>query len=291
MFPLGWLHASHVFLPHNRSAVWRPRRLWSFSRQVDADCEAQHRPCAGRERLALVARACLWLPHLHQVCSYLVTKLWQFTHSPVFRAMVQFRQIKRSWPHLSTQARERLFFFYWRIFQAFRRNSCWFVGFQSLLNNVCWYRQIKDLSVWAVESFRQTLPGPQIIRMLFASKKRPPLINIFCQNWSKPQIVYIYKRALQFHIFLIVQNYPHLYTYYLVKASVGFEISVKLIQTHCVPLTYLCCQFRYRIYIVYLALSGINIYSSQVLWKRKEKEKREKKKSIIQGPFFLMRKS
>jgi len=28
------------------------------------------------------------------------------------RAMVQFRQIKRSWPHLSTQARERLFFFY-----------------------------------------------------------------------------------------------------------------------------------------------------------------------------------
>ena len=34
------------------------------------------------------------------------------THSSVFRAMVQFRQIKRSWPHLSTQARERLFFFY-----------------------------------------------------------------------------------------------------------------------------------------------------------------------------------
>jgi len=28
------------------------------------------------------------------------------------RAMVQFRQIKQSWPHLSTQARERLFFFY-----------------------------------------------------------------------------------------------------------------------------------------------------------------------------------
>lgn len=28
------------------------------------------------------------------------------------RACVQFRQIKRSWPHLSTQARERLFFFY-----------------------------------------------------------------------------------------------------------------------------------------------------------------------------------
>jgi len=28
------------------------------------------------------------------------------------RAMVQFRQIKRSWPNLSTHARERLFFFY-----------------------------------------------------------------------------------------------------------------------------------------------------------------------------------
>jgi len=28
------------------------------------------------------------------------------------RALVQFRQIKQSWPHLSSQARERLFFFY-----------------------------------------------------------------------------------------------------------------------------------------------------------------------------------
>jgi len=29
------------------------------------------------------------------------------------RAMLQFRQIKQSWPQLSGQARERLFFFYW----------------------------------------------------------------------------------------------------------------------------------------------------------------------------------
>ena len=42
----------------------------------------------------------------------ITTKLYKATHSSVFRAMVQFRQIKRSWPHLSTQARERLFFFY-----------------------------------------------------------------------------------------------------------------------------------------------------------------------------------
>jgi hypothetical protein len=28
------------------------------------------------------------------------------------RAMAQWRQIKLSWPHLSAQARERLFFFY-----------------------------------------------------------------------------------------------------------------------------------------------------------------------------------
>merc|ERR1711974_113192 len=66
LYLLGWLYASHVFLPHNRSTVWRPRRLWSFPRQVDADCEAEHRPCEGRECLALVAGPCLWLPHLHQ---------------------------------------------------------------------------------------------------------------------------------------------------------------------------------------------------------------------------------
>ena len=56
---------------------------------------------------------------------------------------------------------------------------------------------------------------------------------------------------------------------YLVKASVGFEISVKLMQMHSVPLTHLCCQFRYRIYIVYLALSAINIYSTRVYEKEK----------------------
>ena len=108
---IGWLYASYVFLPHDRSTLWRPRRIWTFPCQVDADCEAEHRPGARRERLALVACPCLWLPHLHQVwlcfsCSF------SSTHSSVFRAMVQFRQIKRSWPHLSTQARERLFFFY-----------------------------------------------------------------------------------------------------------------------------------------------------------------------------------
>ena len=68
MHLIGWLYASHVFLPHDRSTLWCPCRIWSFPRQVDADCEAEHRPGARRERLALVARPCLWLPNLHQVC-------------------------------------------------------------------------------------------------------------------------------------------------------------------------------------------------------------------------------
>merc|ERR1712192_16421 len=62
----GWVYASHVFLPHDRSTVWRPRWFWSLPCQVDVDCQAQHRPCQGRECLALVAGACFWLPHLHQ---------------------------------------------------------------------------------------------------------------------------------------------------------------------------------------------------------------------------------
>lgn len=33
------------------------------------------------------------------------------------------------------------------------------------------------------------------------------------------------------------------------KASVGFKISVKLMQMHSSPLTYLCCQYRYSRYI------------------------------------------
>ena len=56
--------------------------------------------------LICIRSACLSL------VTAILTTLYKSTHFSVFRAMVQFRQIKRSWPHLSTQARERLFFFY-----------------------------------------------------------------------------------------------------------------------------------------------------------------------------------
>ena len=81
----------------------------------------------------------------------IVTKLWKLIQSFAFRAMVQFRQIKRSWPHLSTQARERLFFFYWRPFQAFRQDSCWFVAFQSLEHHDDSLQLIKYLPVLSFE--------------------------------------------------------------------------------------------------------------------------------------------
>merc|ERR1712192_14524 len=167
----GWVYASHVFLPHDRSTVWRPRWFWSLPCQVDVDCQAQHRPCQGRECLALVAGACIWFPHLHQGDG----------------AIPSDQAILAASFHPS-------------------QGTAFLLLLKTIPGFLTGFFLICGLSKF-VTSVRQIMARPQILRILCSSKKASTTNLYLLSELKQTTNCILIKRALQFHILLIVQNH------------------------------------------------------------------------------------